>query len=348
MYFEFDESRRFHMPYIDETQRQSAWAPQPYNSLYLNWKRGAYCYMYAMTFIEPARHFQANVQLLNSYYKWPNTRTEYNIFFKEVFRMPNFWSELAKKMVFGTVYAMGDVGPKLAMWQYIFGGTNSIQEYSDQNSFKYFLCAMMAITPVAGTGIPFENARRAYYADKTWPIELRRNYTSPTNALLRIPFEEGPYYLMRGGFPLYASNWFFWVGYLTFYNRMKNWSFFMWLYNDFHYDFIKLMNMSISFSLAVILSYPMYYVREMVDLWPKERGGHCTWDNEYRKCARWMVDNVDQLGYNYYVNLTQWMRRYGALYFVTLWVADSMGMMSNSNEALWESAATNYGDVEGT
>ncbi len=56
----------------------------------------------------------------------------------------------------------------------------------------------MAITPTAHLTVPFENARRAYYADKTWPVELRRNYTSPTQALLRIPFEEGPYYLFRG------------------------------------------------------------------------------------------------------------------------------------------------------
>jgi len=32
---------------------------------------------------------------------------EANIFFKEVFRMPDFWPELAKKMVFGMVAAGG-------------------------------------------------------------------------------------------------------------------------------------------------------------------------------------------------------------------------------------------------
>jgi hypothetical protein len=53
--------------------------------------------------------------------------------------------------------------------------------------------------------VPFENARRAYYADKTWPLELRRNYKSPIQALLRIPFEEGPTYLFKGGFPIIAN-----------------------------------------------------------------------------------------------------------------------------------------------
>ena len=70
-------------------------------------------------------------------------------------------------------------------------------------------------------GIPFENARRAYYADKTWPMELRRNYRSPINALMRIPFEEGPYYLFRGGFPIAMNQWLFWVTYLTFFSFNK-------------------------------------------------------------------------------------------------------------------------------
>jgi hypothetical protein len=37
----------------------------------------------------------------------------------------------------------------------------------------------------------------AYYADKTFPKELQKGYKSYFNALVRIPFEEGPYYLFK-------------------------------------------------------------------------------------------------------------------------------------------------------
>lgn len=57
--------------------------------------------------VEPIRHFSANAQVLNQFYEWPRTRVEANIFFKEVFRVPDFWSEFAKKMVFGVVAAGG-------------------------------------------------------------------------------------------------------------------------------------------------------------------------------------------------------------------------------------------------
>ena len=90
---------------------------------------------------------------------------------------------------------------------------------------------------------------------------------------------------------------------------MKNKFFFLWVYQDFSYDWIKLGMMGISFSAATVLSYPFYFTREMVDLWPKERGGHCTWNNNYRQCAKWMIENMDQMYFNYLSNMTVWVRR---------------------------------------
>ena len=200
------------------------------------------------------------------------------------------------------------------------------------------LCAIEAFVPTCFTGIPFENARRAYYADKAWPAELRRGYTSPINALLRIPFEEGVSYLFKGGFPIWTSALVFWTTYCTIYSFCKNKFFFLWVYQDFGYNFIKSGMMGISFGIAAFLAYPFYFTRTMVDLWPKERGGHCTWNNSYRQCAKWMIENMDQLYYNFTAGISQWMRRYGISYFIALWVADNLGMFSNVSEP--------YGSIE--
>jgi len=179
------------------------------------------------------------------------------------------------------------------------------------NTFKHLVCALFAVIPTCYTGVPFENARRAYYADRSWPIELRRGYSSPLNALLRIPFEEGPYYLFKGGYPLAISAFIFWTSYFTFYSWAKNKFFFLWLYQDFNYDYIKFGMSSISFFAASLMSYPSYYIRTMVDIWPKERGGHCTWKNNYKECLKWMVENVDILYYNYLPGYWTWFRRVG-------------------------------------
>ena len=195
------------------------------------------------------------------------------------------------------------------------------------------VCSIAAFAPTCYLGVPFENARRAYYADKTWPVELRKGYTSPLNALLRIPFEEGPYFLFKNGFPLAASHFLFFTTFCTVYTFEKNKFFFLWLYNDFSYNYIKTGMMTIAFSLAVITAYPAYMTREMVDIWPKERGGHCTWNNNYRNCFKWMITYMDQLYINYLAGMWRWIGRYGASYFIGLWVADNLGMFSNCNES---------------
>lgn len=140
----------------------------------------------------------------------------------------------AFRVAFGLVAGAGDTAIKLAAWQYTYGGTTSPQEFADSNSFKHLLCALNAFVPTCFTGIPFENARRAYYADKSWPLELRRGYTSPLNALLRIPFEESIGYLFKGGFPIWSSSLIFWTTFCAYYSWAKNKFFFLWMYQDFN------------------------------------------------------------------------------------------------------------------
>lgn len=186
-----------------------------------------------------------------------------------------------KKLGFGIVAGVGDIGTKVAMYNYINGGTWSPAEFCDWNTWKHFFTALPAIALTCWTGIPFYIARRAYYADKSWPVEMRRGYSSPLNALARIPFEEGPLYLFKGGLPVAVHAFFFYIGFFSVYGYLKNKSFWTWTYHEFNYNYIKTGNMIAAFIWGTVFSYPFYHVREMVDLWPKERGGHCTFNNSY-------------------------------------------------------------------
>jgi len=123
---------------------------------------------------------------------------------------------------------------------------------------------------------------------------------------LRIPFEEGPSYLFRGGFPLYFNQFFFFSFYMAIYMWLKNKLFLFWTYNDISYDWCKFCFHSGAFFMASLCSYPAYMTREMVDLWPKERGGFCTWNNSYRQCFKWMVTNMDMNYYNFLRGMARW------------------------------------------
>ena len=90
-----------------------------------------------------------------------------------------------------------------------------------------------------------------------------------------------------------ANQMMFWTSYMTVYNWLKNKFFLWWVYNDISYEVCKFQFHCFAFGLASTLAYPAYLTREMVDLWPKERGGFCTWNNNYRQCFKWMVENME-------------------------------------------------------
>ena len=115
MYFEFDDVRRIHQPYADpffrsniqaldhcspclesaclqHTEAELAKRNVRLLNRCLHRKFPSY-----ISQAEPLNHFLNHVKILNQFYEWPKTRQEYNIFFKEVFRLPEFMPELAKK-----------------------------------------------------------------------------------------------------------------------------------------------------------------------------------------------------------------------------------------------------------
>ncbi len=142
------------------------WKAHPFNKPSMNWKRGLYARSTAVFICEPIHHFWNHARILKFVYEWPRTRSEYNIFVKEVFKLPNFWPEVLKKVSFRLVAGSCDVAVKLAAFQYINGGTWSQPDIANSNAFKHWLTASLALIPTCFLSVPFENARRAYFADK--------------------------------------------------------------------------------------------------------------------------------------------------------------------------------------
>ncbi len=158
---------------------------------------------------------------------------------------------------------------------------------------------------------------------------MQRGYRSPLSALLRIPFEEGPSYLVKGGLPIVGRDFMFYAFFFAVYAWFKNKMFFFWVYNDFSYEYVKFILMAASWGVATLASYPCYFVREMIDLWPKERGGHCTWNNNYRYAMTWAFENMDIVFTNFFGNYFTYMAKKGIPLFIALWIADNLGMFTN-------------------
>lgn len=102
------------------------------------------------------------------------------------------------------------------------------------------------------------------------------------------------------------NQFMFWTWFCHHYTYLKNKFFLLWTYNDFKYEFIKGIFMLMAHQFASMVAYPWYFIREMVDIWPKERGGFCTFNNSYRECGKWMVTNMDWNFYNYFRGYATW------------------------------------------
>ena len=126
-----------------------------------------------------------------------------------------------------------DLGPRFAIWRSMTNGLYRGDELA--MNFEYWRGILPTITVAALTSwfsVPFENARAAYYADKTYPSELRKGYKSIFDALRRIPSEEGANYLIKGASPIMARNYCLFSASVFLYDFMRD--FFYLLREDAH------------------------------------------------------------------------------------------------------------------
>ena len=92
------------------------------------------------------------------------------------------------RVIFGSIQWTMDFGMRFASMKKFYGGSWSPVCLLDFNILKNILFSWASAIPVCWMGIPFETARKAYYADLTWPAELRKGFRSPLHALCKIPF----------------------------------------------------------------------------------------------------------------------------------------------------------------
>lgn len=328
-YYPLHDIKRDRKPYgYESLWIRPTWAPEILNTPYLNMKKTGFIAAASGVFVETYRHVKGRFSVLNYVYEFPKNSQQWSIYLREIPRTQNFYRELFKKISFGCVQHTLDAGFKVAMFHYFFGGTWSPLSYTDGNSIKYLLVSMITGFATAWTNYPLSVARKAYYADLTWPENLRKGYRSPLHALLKIPFSEGPLYLFRGGLLPYLGNSLGYGWILYSFIWLKDKFFFLWKYNEVNYSWCKFWILNFSFAISVMGSQPFFTLKEIMDKLPKERGGHKTFNTSY-EAFRFLKLNWDIYNTNLASTYFQWFRKYGIVLYLTIWYADNLGMMDN-------------------
>lgn len=266
-------------------------------------------------------------KLLSKHYEPPTNLNERVAWWRALKSLDSFNKGIKDARQLALFGAFFDIGLKLAVfrqfnsgWQINFGGF----EYSYYRKIVTILGAMVVTSPFAVAG---DMALRAYNADKTFPKELQKGYTSYFNTLRRIPFEEGPYYLFKNSFPLYAKHIlgpftaFFSYDWLI--DKMSV----MWRTTDNPILPIKMFCAGFASYLGAVFAYPFAVAtKDMVDMWPK-KDGIDPFKGNYRAAATWLW-----YGPSWNIGFVGLFKRYFwnvfPLYFSSILLADQFGMFS--------------------
>ena len=224
--------------------------------------------------------------------------------------------------------AFFDMGMKLALfrqfnsgWQINFGGF----EYSFYRKIPTMFASFLVASPFAVAG---EMAHRAFVADSTFPKELQKGYKSYFDALRRIPFEEGPYYLFKNTFPLYMKHILGPFTAFYSYDWLKDKASVLWRTSSSPMFPVQAVLAAFSTYLGAVFAYPFAHsTRLMVDFWPKKNGVD-PFSGNYRKAAVWLWYGAGSWNIAFPGLFKNFFWKVFPLWFTGIMLADKFGMFS--------------------
>ena len=162
----------------------------------------------AGTFQEYLTHFIHHARAMFKHYEPPTSWNQWRIFINETINLESFRNGLASRMQKGVVTGATLIAAQVGLTRQFNSGWSANSggfEYSYYRKFPTFAAAAILSAPF---GIAIDMTQRALDADKTFPKELQKGYKNFLDALKRIPFEEGPYYLFKNTFPYMVKHTF--------------------------------------------------------------------------------------------------------------------------------------------
>jgi hypothetical protein len=193
---------------------------------------------------------------------------------------------------------------------------------------------------------PLEVAQKAYKADLKYPEHLRRNYKSSFDALIKLPFQEGPSMLFKNSLPAILGTFLETWGLFYFTDYFLDYARFLHFDSGVPYALGKSTAIGIGTFIACLMCYPAKHnVRNMVELFPSQVGidKH---QGQYRK-AMILASGRKYFSSNYhgFANYL-WIR--GPRLFVFMYVAELLGLFRSWRTSYLSFPGINpYSDIHG-
>ena len=207
-----------------------------------------------------------------------------------------FYKVLKSRMGFAALSGILDYGFRIFTYKTMVGGF--YQSWGSVNSEQWHrvppgILAALFSCWIAG---PLEVSKKAFFADKKFPVELRNGYTSVPNALFKMA-KRDPFSLFKNSSPAVFGS-FIQTG-------------MMFVFFDYFYEcvsplfreevmpkwLVKGFTISVTSFLAAMLSFPISVrTREMIELNPRQIG-QGVFEGNYRKAFAyyWMSNNSSNM-----------------------------------------------------
>ena len=246
--------------------------------------------------------------------------------FKETHKLPNFKKNAGNRLQIATAVAVLDIAPKLAAFRSLNSGWMSNYGGFDYNLFRKMPTTFFAAVIASPLAVALSMTKEAFYADKTFPEHLRKNYTSFWNCLRRIPFEEGPYYLFKSSWPLFIHHIYSTFTLFYCYDWLRDKLSFTYRASVYPREASLLFSAVVSTMITGVLTYPVQTAREMIDSWPK-KNGICPYDGNYRKAFNYLWYS-ECWNHAFPGFLKTYFWHYAPQWFLTLCLADRLGLFT--------------------
>jgi hypothetical protein len=283
------------------------------------------------------RTFHDSFKLIRTKYNPPESINQTLTYIKAIKQLDSYKPTLRSYMSQAVMRGSIDIGLRLAVFRYFTGG---LYQSTDSVNVEYWRRVFPTALGAALTSwllVPFETSRAAFLGDKSFPVELRKGYTSQSNALFKMVTKE-PFALWKNSLPTMGGSYI--QTSFAFCLFDFSFDFFGILFREFGIPkfMVKTVTDFSSTLLSLAFAYPIHVtVRKMIETSP-EQISKGIYHKNYRK-AFWALWNYEG-GSTAWVGFSKYCHKNFIWMFLMIWYAESFGFFKS-----WR---TDYTDWPGT
>jgi hypothetical protein len=260
---------------------------------------------------------------------FPGSFAQLRIFLREAFKSDTFQQGFGSRLAFYSAFGLTFNSARFYLWRDFNGGYPVDEAVIDVAWFKKLITSAWIGAVTSWIPVPFFNVARRYHQDTILPKEHSRGYRGYLHAAYSIAKNDGLLPFTRSSIPvmmrysLETAGILFWTDFAK--DKCAHFKYFGGTLGSFSDFSMRLLYLSFGTFVGLLYGYSFDSVRKMVELAPRNSKG----EPYFASFAEGGMKTIGEYYniYGAYVGLGKYMLRNGPSVFLTLWFADSLGLL---------------------